>query len=182
MRVRDMLSENDVKSELSYAYLHMIATRAGCSVTVASRLLDNTGVDATIHAKGRFAEDAIYTRLAIDVQLKATSAPVSCDDRGRFQFPLPIRNYKMLREENVLAPQIVVVLFLPEDPDLWTTHSEECLIARRCAYWVSLRGAPDVGNSTSKTISVPRTNLFSDEGLKSILRGASRGERIPYVP
>ena len=38
------LTENDVKAELSYAYLHAVAARAGFGCEVANRHSDNVGV------------------------------------------------------------------------------------------------------------------------------------------
>lgn len=68
-----LLTENNIKAELSYAYLHAVASRAECEAVVSGRHRDSAGVDAVISAKERFAPDSIYTDFSIDVQLKATS-------------------------------------------------------------------------------------------------------------
>jgi len=52
-----ILTENNIKSELSYAYLHVVAARAGCSAVVTDRHSDDAGIDAVIRAKERFAPD-----------------------------------------------------------------------------------------------------------------------------
>lgn len=43
-----MLSEQNIEAELSYAYLHAVASRAGFSCEYRNRHLDGAGVDATI--------------------------------------------------------------------------------------------------------------------------------------
>ena len=48
-----MLSQFNIESELSYAYLHAVASRAGFSCTHADRHLDSAGVDAQIQEDGR---------------------------------------------------------------------------------------------------------------------------------
>src|SRR3954452_9239289 len=50
-------------------------------------------------------------------------------------------------------------------PEEWLHISEEALIARRCAYWVSLRGASASPNRESQTVYIPRPNLLSAQGL-----------------
>ena len=45
------LSENDIKSELSYASLHAIAARAGCECQVSQRHSDNRGI-ARLYRRG----------------------------------------------------------------------------------------------------------------------------------
>lgn len=175
-----LLTENNIKAELSYAYLHAVASRAGCDASVSSRHRDNAGVDAVISAKERFAEDSIFTDFSLDVQLKATSDEVPLDERDRFPFPLRIDHYNKLRDTERQSALLLVVLFLPSDDRHWLVHSQDGLFARRCAYWVGLRGAPESPNRTSQTVYVPSWNLFSVEGLRAVLTRASRGELIDF--
>lgn len=177
-----LLTTNNIKAELSYSYLHAISSRAGCSAEVSGRHTDSAGVDAVIRAKERFTADSTLTQFTIDVQLKATSERPRTDEAGRFGFELPRRNYDTLRNVETLAQQLLVVLYLPEDETQWISHSEDCLFAKRCAYWLSLRGAPAIANTTSRTVYVPPANLFSVEGLRSILTRVSRREWISYEP
>jgi hypothetical protein len=170
-----LLTENDIKAELSYAYLHAVVSRAGCVAVWTDRHTDGTGVDAVVRAKQRFAADSIYTDFTIEVQLKATSNEPIPDERGRFPLPLKIDHYNKLRDPDRQSALVLVVLFLPSDPALWLVHSADGLIARRCAYWVGLRGAPESPNRTSQTVYIPSENLFSIEGLRSVLTRASRG-------
>ncbi|WP_152050802.1 DUF4365 domain-containing protein [Tautonia marina] len=175
-----LLTENDIKSELSYAYLHAVASRAGCEVQKAERYSDGAGVDATIRARERFAPDSVFTHFSIDVQLKATSGEPNLDDRGCYPFPLRLDHYNKLRDTDRQAQQFLVVLYLPPDPEQWLVHSAERMIAQRCAYWVSLQAAPDSPNKSSQTVYLPSSNLFSVAGLRSVLTRVSRGERIDY--
>ena len=48
------LSSQNIESELSYAYLHAVASHAGASCSVGSRHEDNTGVDARLVGWGPF--------------------------------------------------------------------------------------------------------------------------------
>jgi hypothetical protein len=176
-----MLTEQNIEAELSYAYLHAVATRGGFSCSYTHRHLDDVGVDAQIHEDGRFlATDSIHSSFALHVQLKATRVPPIEQD-GRFSFSLPLRQYNKLRETRLASARILVVLLLPPDPVDWLRHSEDALIAKRCAYWVSLRGAMPSANDTAQTVYLPRQQVLSAESLTAVMTRCSRNEEMPYV-
>jgi hypothetical protein len=176
-----MLTEQNVEAELSYAYLHAVASRGGFSCSYTHRHLDDVGVDAQIHEDGRLlAPDSIHTSFALHVQLKASRvAPL--EQNGRFSFSLRLGQYNRLRESRLASARILVVLFLPTDPADWLSHSEDALIAKRCAYWASLRGAPASANETAQTVYLPRQQVLSVDALTQIMTRCSRDEEIPYV-
>lgn len=176
-----MLTEQNIEAELSYAYLHAVATRGGFSCSYTHRHLDDVGVDAQIHEDGRqLAAESALTSFALHVQLKATRvSPV--EQKGRFSFSLPLRQYNKLRETRLASARILVVLYLPPDPTDWLRHSEDALIAKRCAYWVSLRGAAASANDTAQTVYVPRSQVLSVAALTEIMTRCSRDEEILYV-
>ncbi len=176
-----VLSNQNIEAELSYAYLHAVATRGGFACEIASRHLDGAGIDAVVREEGRrLAVNSAYTSFSLEVQLKATTrAPTERDEQ--FSFRLKVHQYNRLRTLEATAQRILVVLFLPEDSSEWLIHSENGLLARRCAYWVSLRGAPESGNEEYHTIHIPRTQALSPDGLRSIMERCSRREEILYA-
>jgi hypothetical protein len=139
-------------------------------------------VDAQIHEDGRLlAADSVDTSFALQVQLKATRvAPI--EQNGRFSFSLPVHQYNRLRDSRVGMQRLLIVLYLPADPSDWLRHSEDALIARRCAHWVSLRGAAESANETAQTVYVPRNQVLSMTALTEIMTRCSRQEDILYVP
>jgi Domain of unknown function (DUF4365) len=78
------------------------------------------------------------------------------------------------------SARILVVLYLPSEPSDWLTHSEEALIARRCAYWASLRGAPPSANDVTQTVYIPRKQVLSADALMEIMVRCSRDEEMLY--
>ncbi len=175
-----ILTTNDIKAELSYAYLHAVASRARLACDVAGRLSDGAGVDAVVRAKEKFDPESIYTSFTVDIQLKATSTIPLADDRDRYPFSLTLDQYDKLRDVGNHNQRLLVVFYLPADDSLWLGHSEDGLIARRCAYWVSLYGAPTSSNAVSQTVYIPRANVFSPASLRSVMTRVSLGEKIPY--
>lgn len=175
------LTENDIKAELSYAYLHAVAARAGFGCEIAGRHSDNAGVDARVVLKERLDPKSVHTNFTIPIQLKATSQPTSLKD-DRFSYWLKdVARYDELRERSGPFPTLLVVLFLPEDASQWLELTEDALIARRCAYWASLWDAPLVKNRTGQTLYLPRRNNLTVTGLREVARRMSIEEDVIYV-
>jgi hypothetical protein len=107
------VTENEQKQQLSIALVHAIAARAGFACQV--RLVDDDSIDVQIGAKGRIHQQSVIRSPMLEVQLKATGLDTL---RGNhMSYPLPVKNYHELREETMI-PRLLVVLFLPENPDL----------------------------------------------------------------
>lgn len=176
-----MLTSQNIEAELSYAYLHAVASKAGFSCEYRNRHLDGAGVDATIAEDGRqLADDSTLTSFAMDVQLKATYQELP-QENGRFSFVLAVALYDKLRSAKVEAARVLVVLRLPPNADEWLQISEDALVAKRCAYWVSLRGADPSENKEAQTVHIPRQNVLSPVGLIDLMARLSKREVIPYV-
>src|SRR5450631_278656 len=158
----------DVESELSYAYLHAVASKAGMSCRCGTRHEDNSGVDAAVTAWLPPVDASTLTEVTINVQLKATIKEPSQDDVSLSYFLGEPKRYSDLRSETVAVPRILVVLFLPRDTSEWMYHSPEQLALRRCAYWESLRGAPEITTTSGTTVKLPKAHIFSPDGLTQL--------------
>lgn len=174
-----LLSENNIQAELSYAYLHAVAARAGFGCQAGDRHEHGIGVDAKLRIRERFGPQSILTNFTVDVQLKATSEEATEID-GKYRYSLRLKNYNELRSVECQAPQLLVVLWLPADSGKWLVHSAERLVCQRCAYWVSLRAAPPSANEKAQTVSIPRDNLLSVTKLRELMERFSRREVIDY--
>lgn len=170
------LSTANVESELSYAYLHAVASHARCACKVAGRHEDNAGVDAQLVGWGPFPQGGYRTEVDLKVQLKATIA-APAEVGGHLAYSLRgIAQYDDLRSAAVATPRILVVLFMPPESAEWIECTDEALVLRRCAYWVSLRGAKASSNGTAQTVYIPRTQRFDGPGLLSLMSRLSHNE------
>lgn len=168
-------------AELSYAYLHTVAARAGFGCQSAGRIDDAAGVDAHVRVKEKLAEDSSLWNFSFEVQLKATKQNLT-ENGGRFSYFFQgIDRYRRLREPGSPLPKILVVLLLPQDPEQWLSLGEDALVSRRCAYWVSLCGAPDSDNSSGTTIAIPRSQVLTVEALRQLALQMSRQQELRYV-
>lgn len=176
-----MLTDNDIEAELSYAYLHAVASSVGIACQYASRSFDNSGVDAELRLIRDFGAESVLTEINVNVQLKATTTepkPVN----GRIPFFLDnIKRYDQLRSTTATNPCLLVVLFLPSPLNSSVIHSIDELIIRKCGYWVSLRGAADSANSSGKTVYIPESQVMSPNELEQIFRRISVEEELTYV-
>ncbi len=173
------LSSNDRESELSYAYLHAVASKAGLNCEVANRHADNYGIDARVTYFDKIPGTYI-TDVSLGVQLKATiKKGTETDTHIAYAFK-GVDQYNRLRIYRGGEYRILVVLFLPERQDEWLTCSSEELIIRHSAYWVCLYGAEETGNSGGKTIYLPKVNLLTPESLMTLCQNIGKGNIYQY--
>lgn len=170
-----MLSENDIKEELSYAYIHAIASRAELSCEIVRK--DRDSIDLHIRARGQLHAGSTLMSPQLGVQLKASVIDPLPD--GAFDFRLTRKNYDELRQRS-MVPRILVVFVMPSDPATWVAMTEEELVLRRCAYWCSLLGLPASQNEKYQQVRVDRRNVFTGEVLRHLMVKASREEEITH--
>lgn len=139
------------------------------------------GVDATIRSVERFSEESLLTDIALDVQLKATTKYPSIVDGKISYFLKGIERYDKLRKEKIVPSRILVVLFLPKDQEDWLNWSEDELSLRKCAWWVSLRGAEVSTNTNGLSVYLPQDQFFNPEGLRKIMTRLSIQEVLDYA-
>ncbi len=163
-----MLSDNDIKEELSCVYVHAVATKVGYSVDYVRK--DRDSVDMRICTKGFLGPESFLQSPSLEVQLKATSQEI---DGNEIPFSLSIKNYKDLSGYTMI-PRILVVLLLPSLNEEWVSCQPEQLIVQGKAYWISLAGYQSSDNSTSKTVRIPKRNVFNDEALVKLMLAASK--------
>jgi hypothetical protein len=75
-----------------------------------------------------------------------------------------------------MVPRILVVVRIPDKLADWSEASEDHLLLRHCGYWLSLRGAPDIDNTESKTVHLSRSQLFTVKNLHSLMNRIATGE------
>ncbi|TAF99654.1 MAG: DUF4365 domain-containing protein [Oscillatoriales cyanobacterium] len=146
---------NQQKELFSKAYVRAVAAVAGFSIDPLE--LDFDSIDLQITAAS--GDGSVYFP-ELKLQLKCTSRDVIDGDYMR---------------RNALVPRILVVVLVPENLEDWLQQSEAELCMRNCAYWMSLRGQTETQNIANVTVSLPRSNQFTVEALKSMIQRISEG-------
>lgn len=156
-----ILTDNDRKAELSFAYLAALAAYAGYTCQRGPQP-DVASVDATIRSG-----DAGGTQF--DVQLKATS---SVPDQGAdgLRFRLSKKNYNDLVADR-MTPILLIVLELPPADAEWLECTFEHTALRRCGWWESL-SERDPTEGKTKTIVIPEERRIGASGLAPLMTEA----------
>ena len=166
-----MLTRQHRQEGLARAYIQAVAAR--CGFSCAYRDFDY-GIDLTIREvidrRGRLIESG----LGIDVQAK--SSTLAYAENGDLVHDLEARSYNDLCHGRIGSPRILILMVLPEEEVQWTTLTEETLVLRRCAYWLSLRGATPSNNVRSVRVRIPRSQIFSLEALGDLMNRVRHGE------
>ena len=159
------------KEQFSHAYVRATASVAGFGTSVPA--VDDDSVD--LELSGR-SVNGRPLRPRLEIQLKCTAENFIRGDQ--VVYPLKRKNYDELRITNVLVPRLLVVIQVPRSEEEWLRHSEEELVLRRCGYWISLAGRTDTTNTSTVSISIPRTNVFDVAGLRNLMERAGLGEPL----
>jgi hypothetical protein len=172
-----MLPRNLRQEALSRAYVRAIAARAG---VICGGTENDLGFDMLLRAVVMQDQQFWDSGPQIDVQFKSTTRAEMRE--SDVLYDLEVRAYDLLRQETASRPRLLVLLVLPEDESLWLSQSVEELILRRCAYWMSLRGAAPTRNQATVRIAIPRANVFSPEALQRLMAEADRPGPQEEVP
>lgn len=162
------MTEAHTKELISKAYVNALAARVG--MTVANSSLDY-GFDGTFKDIEYDAATKEYgeTGFGIDFQLKATIN--ASPKNGVIKYSLEVKNYHKLIKTRVGTPRILIVYSMPREKDMWLTVNNEETLLRRCAWWCSLKGHPEVENiaindgvdsDKGDNDFTPFRNLFND--------------------
>jgi hypothetical protein len=156
-----LMTEEQQKEQFSVAYVRAVAAAAG--VNIYKPEVDDDSVDIGFCTK--IVRERVQ-RPIVEAQLKC-SAGVDEDDTT-YRFPLKVKNYNDLRGDD-LVPRVLILVLVPPDLGVWLHQTAEQMILRRSAFWVRLAGLPETANTTTVTVSVPKTQLFDVPALRRLL-------------
>jgi len=169
-----VLPRNQRQEALSRAYVRAVAARSGLLCDFPREY--DYGIDLSLHHIGRRGSRVSESGFRLDLQLKSTtSAQVTTN---QVLYDLEVKAYDDLRDPAVSGYRILVVMLLPPDESLWTSQTEDQLVIRHCAYWLSLRGLPPTTNQRTTRVAIPRGNVFSVEGVTVLMDRIRNGEEL----
>jgi hypothetical protein len=86
------------------------------------------------------------------------------------------KHYDTLRDPDSYHHKILVVVLVPRQLQNWLDVREGGMLLRGTAYWVSLEGEDPI-ETQSKTVILPRENIFNVDQLLEILQRVGDGGR-----
>lgn len=157
---------NQRKELFSKAFMKAIAAQIG--LRTAEPDVDDDSIDIII--RGRGFRGAIRNP-QLDIQLKCTANAKHNDDS--LSFALPLKNYNDLRGENIVCPRYLFVFVVPEKCEDWLLHDLDFCKIQHCGYWFSLLNMPNVSNSTSVTVKIPKSQRLTAATMHDLMEQAS---------
>lgn len=165
------LPREHIMEQLHNAYVSAVVAEAGATYEQSRQ---DYGIDGCVSEVRKFPNGKyIATGLDFKCQLKATTNFVCRDDFVVYEMDVEAYNRLVLPEGPTL--RLLVVLCLPKDWEDWLHISEDQLIMKHCCYWTHIVDSPS-DNKRSKTVYIPRQNIFSPEAIRVILEQIKRGE------
>jgi len=151
---------NAQKEQFSVAFVRAVAAAAGVKVLRAE--VDDDSIDIGLERSGGCAPK-------LDIQLKCTANACPANNEN-VPFVLKLKNYDDLRRRTII-PRLLVVMFVPITANEWLRFNAPPteVVMKRCAWWISLAGLPDVDNTASVTVSLPYANLFTPDSIRAKL-------------
>ncbi|WP_063048746.1 DUF4365 domain-containing protein [Nocardia arthritidis] len=158
------------QEQFSIAFVRMVAAAAGCSIK--SHETDYDGVDITIVASASYAR---YYCPEIEMQLKCTTQRRLL--RTRYMaWSLERDRFLKLVNPKRFVPALLGVLLIPDDPDELLDLSEDGLRTSSRMYWEHAANLGEIeDDKASKTVHLPRSNLFDVGGLRGIMQSIGEG-------
>ena len=159
------------QENISLAFVRLVTYQAGCAIKTHDT--DYEGVDVTLTSS---AEYECFWGAEFELQLKATTQQRYLTDT-HMAWPMHAKPYKKLTRPKRYIPAYLGVLLLPEDADSWLTVDEQRLTAEARMYWQAASAfEPITEGQGTKTVHLPRSNVFVREQLLGIMKSIGDGE------
>lgn len=173
--IRMGITGEHIKENLSRAYVEAVVARAGFSYAQPQ---NDYGIDGSILevVYNEKTKRYLSSGFNLDFQLKSTVR--SEIKGGHIIYDLESKNYHDLIETGIGTQRILILYPMPRDENKWLESSEEGLTLRKGAWWMSLRGSPNLPNKESVRVKIPIKNFLSVEELKRIMQLVKAGETL----
>lgn len=166
----DELPLNERKQQFSLAFVQIVAAAAGCSVK--HHTTDYDGVDITVVSSSEYIK---FYCPQFELQVKCTAqTDVLKQDHVAWQMDAgPFR--RLINPKRYCAAYLGILL-VPADPNTWLDQDETHLITESRLYWAAAADLGTIADGTaSKTVHVPRSNLFDVARLRGIMESIGDG-------
>jgi hypothetical protein len=144
-----------------YSRAWVVAAAAGADYTYTILPDDVHGVDMTVR----------HDLHSIDFQLKSTASPI--DQDGHIAFDLDVTTYDLLRQTQRSGLGVLALIVVDDDREQWLAFDADGTHLKWTAYYLSLHGKPQVANTATVRLKVPKSNLLTIDGMKALMAEAA---------
>jgi hypothetical protein len=161
---------NAAKEHFSISFVRMVTYAAGMSIK--NHETDYDGVDITIASS---TEYSIWDCPEFELQVKCTSQQDLLHEKY-MSWTLEAGPFEKLTSPKRYNAAYLAVLLLPNDAGPWLEQDENMLLTRSRMYWQSAANLGQLKeDSASKTVRLPRSNLFDVTAVQDIMRTIGEG-------
>lgn len=156
--------------QFSIGFVRMVAAAAGCSVK--SHATDYDGVDITVTSS---ADYEVWHGAEIELQLKCTTQQGLLRDES-LAWRMEAQALRKLTLKR-FTPPVLGVLLVPRDDECLLDLNEDRLLTESRMYWQHghLLDHNVAADQASKTVHLPRSNLFDVPSLLKIMQEVGEG-------
>lgn len=159
-----MLPTQTIEELLSVSYVSAIIARSGFAPNYIAK---DYGVDLEVRRIGINSNQRIDLGCFLDLQLKASVNWTLDDEHVVYDLDADAYNRLIFRRDNSSIPCALVLCCLPRDEATWLHVCEDELRIKKCCYYHFLDGT-ETGNSSTKRIRIPRTQLLTPQTLTDL--------------
>lgn len=159
-----MLPTQTIEELLSVSYVSAIIARSGFAPNYIAK---DYGVDLEVRRIGINSNQRIDLGCFLDLQLKASVNWTLDDEHVVYDLDADAYNRLIFRRDNSSIPCALVLCCLPRDDATWLHVCEDELRIKKCCYYHFLDGT-ETGNSSTKRIRIPRTQLLTPQALTNL--------------
>jgi len=168
------MTDNDIKEEISLAYLTAISSKAGIALNLKNRDVESEDVALTFQTYDSNGDKFISN---LNMQLKTTSSISEYRIKSDvITYKLKIKNYNDLIAKRS-TPIILGLLIIPNYQQCvnWTIQQ---LILNGTMYWVSFKGAKKIRNFRKITVRIPCSQMLNSTSLVEVMNKIAKGEDL----
>ncbi|WP_436777775.1 DUF4365 domain-containing protein [Yinghuangia sp. YIM S09857] len=159
------------EEHFSLAFLRLIVYEAGCSIKAHET--DYDGVDVTIVSSAQYDR---WLAPQFELQMKCTTQQ-DCLKDDHVAWRVKAKPFRKLTAGPRFIPAYLGVLVIPPAPEPWLNVDHERLLTRSRLFWrpaSELATTDEVGET--RTVHLPRRNLFAREQLLGIMKAIGDDE------
>lgn len=177
-----MITRDHAQEGLSRAYVQAVSAAARVNAQLGDEF--DYGFDGTFYPVidrgfskgGKHRERFINDGFPIQFQLKCSW---KWKDLGEeIQWSIKTKTYNDLAFRNNQqggVKALLILMCLPNQHEsLWLTQSDEHLTLQKCCYYDYINGPQIPNDGSTKTITIPKKNLFTAAALREVLENEKK--------
>lgn len=154
------------------AYVHLVVQAAGF---VLARYSQDSGhkIDWTVSGAGA---DNTTRDPRLDIQVKSTDRQRLASGECSYDIDRSLFDWSRKPKALLDVPRIIVLVRVPESADDWMMQTDDQLVTKHCAYWISLCNEPELPlDQVQKAVRFPVANKFDVKGLTKLMSDIREG-------